>query len=69
MATGGSGDALAGIIAALIARDENVFEAISNAVYIHGLAGDMAAKRLSETAMLPSDLIEELPCIYKMFEG
>lgn len=69
MATGGSGDTLTGIMAALISRDSDITRAVTNAVYIHGKAGDMAAERLSETSVLPSDLIDELPCLFKMLEG
>ena len=68
MATGGSGDTLTGIMAALISRDKDITRAVTNAVYIHGKAGDMAAERLSETAMIPSDIIDELPCLFKTLE-
>lgn len=69
MATGGSGDVLSGIMAALLAYNADVFFAITSAVYIHGLAGDSAAEKLSETALLPSDIIKELPCVFKTLEG
>lgn len=69
MATGGSGDALAGIMLSLLAQKKDIFRAVCDAVYIHGAAGDKAAERLGQTSMLPSDLIEELPCLYKNFEG
>ncbi len=69
MATGGSGDVLAGIMAARICQNTNVAVAVNEAVYIHGLAGDIAAERKTQTAMLPSDIIEELPCVYKILEG
>ena len=68
MATGGSGDTLTGIMAALISRDSDITRAVKNSVYIHGKAGDMAAERLSETSVLPSDIIDELPCLFKMLE-
>ncbi len=69
MATGGSGDVLAGIMAGLLAYNTDVLGAIQAAVYIHGTAGDSAAKKLSQTAMLPSDVIKELPCVFKTLEG
>lgn len=69
MATGGSGDVLAGIMAALIAYNTDIFSTICAAVYIHGAAGDNAADKLSQTAMLPSDIIKELPCVFKTLEG
>jgi len=37
-------------------------------VFLHGLAGDRCAKRLSQRGMLPSDLIEELPLLFSEFE-
>lgn len=69
MATGGSGDVLAGIMAARICQNTDIISAVTESVYIHGLAGDIAAERKSQTAMLPSDIIEELPCVYKILEG
>ncbi len=69
MATGGSGDVLAGIMAARLAQGGDILAAVTESVYIHGLAGDFAAERNSQTAMLPSDIIEELPCVYKLLEG
>lgn len=61
MATGGSGDVLAGICAALLAQGQAPFDCACAAVYLHGLAGDFAAKRLGKISMLPSDIIDELP--------
>lgn len=61
MATGGSGDVLAGICAALTAQGKDPFDCACAAVYLHGLAGDFAAKRLGKISMLPSDIIDELP--------
>lgn len=60
MSTGGSGDALAGIILSLLAQGLSAENAAKAAVYLHGEAGDKAAARRGERAMLPSDLIEEL---------
>ncbi|HVG13945.1 MAG TPA: NAD(P)H-hydrate dehydratase, partial [Chitinophagaceae bacterium] len=61
MAKGGSGDVLTGIIAGLLAQNYNPGEAAILGVYIHGLAGDLAAKELSEEAMTAGDLIRFLP--------
>ena len=61
MATGGSGDVLAGICASLIAQGRLPFDCACAAVYLHGLAGDFAAKKLGKISMLPSDIIDELP--------
>ncbi len=60
MATGGSGDVLAGIIGARLAAGEEANEAAKNAVYMHGLAGDNALKKYSMEGLLPSDIINEL---------
>lgn len=68
MAKGGSGDVLAGIIASLAAQGAKPGEAAAMGVHIHALAGDIAAKRLGKTAMLPSDIIETLPEVYKSLE-
>ena len=61
MATGGSGDVLAGICASLLAQGKAPFDCACAAVYLHGLAGDFAAKRLGKISMLPGDIIDELP--------
>ena len=69
MAKGGSGDVLAGVIASLTAQGAEPFEAAVMGVHIHALAGDKAAKKLSKTAMLPSDIIGCLPEIYAKIES
>jgi ADP-dependent NAD(P)H-hydrate dehydratase len=56
MATGGSGDVLTGLIGALLAQKMDAFEAAQLGVHLHGLAGDLAAKSLSEPALIASDL-------------
>ncbi|MBP3626603.1 MAG: NAD(P)H-hydrate dehydratase [Clostridia bacterium] len=60
MATGGSGDVLAGITVSLLAQGVACEEAVKSAVYIHGAAGDLAAKQFGEMGMLPSDIINNL---------
>ncbi|UJF16121.1 NAD(P)H-hydrate dehydratase [Jeotgalibaca sp. MA1X17-3] len=65
MATAGSGDVLTGIIAGLLAQGTEPFQATKLAVYIHGLAGDYAAKQTSEYTMMASDIIEALDSILK----
>ena len=57
MSRGGSGDILAGIIGSIIAQGSNIFDGVCAGVYIHGLAGDIAAKKLGQEAMLPRDII------------
>jgi NAD(P)H-hydrate epimerase len=61
MATGGSGDVLAGIIAALLAQKADAFDAAAAGVYLHGLAGDLAMKELGKISMLPTDTINCIP--------
>lgn len=68
MATGGSGDVLAGIIGALVAQGMTPYDAAACGVYLHGAAGDRAAARLSQHSLLPSDVIEELPNLFLQFE-
>jgi len=65
MAKGGSGDVLAGILLAFIAQGVPAYEAACAAVWLHGAAGDAAAKKLSETGMLPEDLVSELPALLR----
>lgn len=61
MATGGSGDVLTGITLALLAQGYSALYSALTAVYIHGLAGDIAAAQLSQTAMTSADIISCLP--------
>ena len=68
MATGGSGDVLAGIIGALVAQGVPPYEAAVCGVYLHGAAGDLAAAKHSQHGMLPTDLIEELGSLFLQFE-
>ncbi len=74
MATGGSGDALAGVIGALLAQSRarlgislTTAAVAAAGVYLHAAAGDLAAGRLGEYGMLPSDLIEALPLVTRDF--
>ena len=61
MATGGTGDVLTGIIAGLLAqKPDDPLGAVIIAVYIHGLAGDIAAGRVGTRAMIASDIIDNL---------
>jgi len=62
MATGGTGDVLTGMVAGLIAQHpQQVFEATALAVYLHGLAGDLAAEALGERSLVATDLVRFLP--------
>lgn len=65
MATAGSGDVLTGVIAALIGQGLSCFEAASLGVYVHGLAGDRAAKKMGQVSLIAGDLLDCLPGIFK----
>ena len=65
MATGGSGDVLAGMTAGLLAQGKNAFDCAAAAVYLHGKAGDFAAEKLGKISMLPSDIIDCIPAAFK----
>lgn len=60
MAKGGMGDALTGIIGALLAQGLAPLEAAKAGVFCHGLAGDLAAARVGQTSLLATDLIASL---------
>ncbi|MFH1678863.1 MAG: NAD(P)H-hydrate dehydratase, partial [Candidatus Omnitrophota bacterium] len=66
MATAGSGDVLTGIIAAFLAQGLDAFNAAKYAVYLHGLAGDLAAKEKTQIGMIASDIITKLPEAIKL---
>lgn len=61
MAKGGSGDVLAGMILSLIGQGFPAAESAAMAVWLHGRAGDLSARRLGEYSMTPTDLLEDLP--------
>ncbi len=61
MATAGSGDVLTGIIAGFIAQKIEFFSATKAAVFIHGLAGDIAAKEKGEISLIARDILAKIP--------
>lgn len=65
MATAGSGDVLSGIIGAFLAQGLKAFEAAKFATYIHGLAGDLAAKDKTQMGLIASDIISRIPSALK----
>jgi NAD(P)H-hydrate epimerase len=65
MATAGSGDVLTGIITGLLARGYNQENACIVGMYLHGVAGDIAARELGEESVIASDLIKNLPYAFK----
>ena len=60
MAKGGSGDVLAGMLLALLGQGVAAYEAACTAVWLHGRAGDLAARDKGEYSMTPSDLLERI---------
>jgi NAD(P)H-hydrate epimerase len=69
MAKGGSGDVLTGLLTGLIASGYSAHDASLIGVYLHGLAGDQAASKLSEEAMKAGDLIDFLPSAWQKLKS
>lgn len=69
MATGGTGDVLTGLITALLAQGLPAFEAARLGVYLHGLAGDLAAEELSQPGLIASDLPRYLGPAWRMLNA
>ena len=74
MATGGTGDILAGMVGRFVARLEpseeqresaNLCDYLSAAVYLHGLAGDLAAEEEGMESLIATDLLKYLPTAFK----
>jgi NAD(P)H-hydrate epimerase len=65
MATAGSGDVLTGVILSLLAQGYEPVEAAIAGVYIHGLAGDIAAEKSCQEAVIASDIINEIGSSFK----
>ncbi len=65
MATAGSGDVLTGIITSFIGQQIDIKHALMAAVFIHGLAGDIAAKNVGEYSLIAGDIIKYLPEAFK----
>lgn len=70
MATGGTGDVLTGLMAGLVAQAPGyaLWGAANQAVFLHGRAGEIAAERLGEAAMIASDVLNCLPEVLKELE-
>ena len=65
MATAGMGDVLTGAIAALIGQGADAFHAAVAGVYLHGLAGDLAAKKVGQISLTAGDLLAHLPAAFQ----
>ena len=69
LASGGTGDVLAGVITGLIAQGLDPFKAAGLGVYLHGLAGEQVAKELGSAGMLAGDLLPALPRVIARLRG
>lgn len=69
MATAGSGDVLTGILLALLARQYTSEQALTLGVYLHGLAGDLAADSLGQESLIASDIIQFLPAAFQRLQS
>jgi ADP-dependent NAD(P)H-hydrate dehydratase / NAD(P)H-hydrate epimerase len=69
MATGGTGDVLAGLLAGLLAQGMNAYDAACLGVYLHGVAGELAAERFTPRAMIAGDILRTLPDAWRAIEA
>jgi hydroxyethylthiazole kinase-like uncharacterized protein yjeF len=69
MATAGAGDVLSGIIGAFLAKGLAPMDAACTGVYIHGVAGDLAAMELGETGVIASEICRQIPYAIKNITG
>jgi ADP-dependent NAD(P)H-hydrate dehydratase / NAD(P)H-hydrate epimerase len=70
MATGGTGDILTGIVAGILAQNPHrAFESVLAAVFLHGLAGDIASEQLGEHSLVATDLIKALPGAFRQLRA
>jgi len=65
MATGGTGDILAGMIGALIGQKLSPYDAACLGVHLHGKAGDIAARKVGQISMMATDLLQALPDAFR----
>jgi hydroxyethylthiazole kinase-like uncharacterized protein yjeF len=68
LASAGTGDVLAGVIAGLVAQGLTPFDAASLGVYLHGAAGEAVSNEMGDTGMIASDLLPVLPKIIKQLK-
>lgn len=69
MATGGSGDVLAGLLTGLLGQGMSTYDASVTAVYLHGIAGDIAAHDYTQSALIAGDIIEALPDAFRLLQS
>lgn len=69
MATAGSGDVLTGILTGLLAQGYNAEQACKLGVYLHGLAGDIAAAKLGHEALLASDIVDQIGAAFQFLKN
>jgi ADP-dependent NAD(P)H-hydrate dehydratase len=69
LATGGTGDVLTGLIAALLGQKLEPFAAAQLGTYLHGLAGDLARDQLGEVSLIASDLLSFMPAAFRCFQA
>jgi len=65
MATAGTGDVLTGVITALVGQGLSAFDAAVLGVYVHGLAGDIAAEKLGQVSLMATDVADALGEAFK----
>ena len=68
MASGGIGDVLTGMIAGLLAQKLSLFDAARLGVYLHGLAGDLAAADRGQIGLIASDLADRIPLAIRQYQ-
>jgi len=69
LAKGGTGDVLTGLVGGLLAQEMPPFDAACLAVFVHGLAGDLAAARFTARGMTAGDALRMIPAAWKKLEG
>lgn len=69
MATAGAGDVLAGMATSLLGYGYPVMTGLRLACYMHGLAGDLAKREVGEEGMIASDLIRQIPVVYRLLHA
>jgi len=69
MASGGCGDVLTGMITGLLGQKLSGFDAARLGVYLHGLAGDLAAKEVGNVGLIASDLVDRIPLAIRQYQA